>query len=199
MSRWFLKALLCAWCLIPSLALATPGLTVSSAAGRVGDTFVISVAVADVPADTGLTSWQFDLAFDPAIVGAGTVTEGPFLSSFGSTLFGTGVIDNTTGLISLVTGSYVDLAPNPSGSGVLATITFTALADGFSALTLENVVLGNPDLGFFSPGNSIAGRIDVRESPAVPEPGAGGLLAMAALLIAAVRRRGSAGSLPLAA
>jgi hypothetical protein len=34
-----------------------------------------------------LTSWQFDLAFNPIIVQANLVTEGPFMSAFGATLF----------------------------------------------------------------------------------------------------------------
>jgi hypothetical protein len=130
----------------------------------VGDTFTIPISITGA---TDLTSWQFDLAFDPGIVTANSVTEGPFMSSFGTTLFGPGVIDNGVGLISLVTNAYVDLAPNPSGSGVLGNIDFTALALGVSPLTFSNVFLNLLDSGF-DIGN---GQITVTGTPQpIPEP-----------------------------
>jgi len=110
-----------------------------------GDTFVIPISIANA---ADLTSWQFDLAFNPTVVMANSVTEGPFLSDFGATLFGSGVVDNAAGLISLVTNSYVDLPPNPNGSGVLVNIEFTALATGVSRLTFSNVFLNGLDQGF---------------------------------------------------
>jgi hypothetical protein len=111
----------------------------------VGDVFTISIAVSDA---ADLTSWQLDLSFDPAVVAAGAVTEGPFLAGFGATLFTAGVVDSTTGLVSLVADAFVDLPPDPSGSGILATIEFTALAVGVSPLTLSSVFLNLVDEGF---------------------------------------------------
>lgn len=128
----------------------------------VGDIFTVPISITGA---TDLTSWQFDLAFDQAIVQANSVTEGPFMLSFGTTLFSSGVIDNTIGLISLVTDSYVDLPPNPSGSGVLANIGFQALAPGVSLLTFSNVFLNLSDTGF----NIANGQITVTAAP-VPEP-----------------------------
>jgi hypothetical protein len=130
---------------------------------NVGDTFIIPISIADV---TDLTSWQFDLAFNPTIVKVNSVIEGPLMSSFGLTLFGPGAIDNIAGLISLVTDSYVDLPPDPSGSGVLADIEFTALAPGVSALTFSNVFLNDLDHGF----SATNGQITVGGTSAVPEP-----------------------------
>lgn len=71
--------------------------TAGSATVNVGDIFSIAISITDA---VELTSWQFDLAFTPAIVQANAVTEGPFLSSSGTnlTLFGPGVIDNGAGL-----------------------------------------------------------------------------------------------------
>ena len=91
------------------------------------------------------------------------------MSSFGTTLFSPGVIDNGTGLISLVTDSYVDLPPNPSGDGVLATIELTALAVGVPSLTLSNVFLNFSDQDF----THVNGQVTVT---VVPEPSTVALL-----------------------
>lgn len=109
--------------------------TVDSATVNVGDTVSLNINVADA---VNLTSWQFDLGYDPTILHADLVTEGPFLSSAGTTVFTPGIIDNSTGLISLVSDSFVDLTP-PSGSGVLATIQFTALSSGLSPVTMSPI------------------------------------------------------------
>jgi len=147
---------------------------------NVGDTFIIPISIADA---TELTSWQFDLAFNPTIVNVSSVTEGPLMSSFGLTLFGPGAIDNIAGLISLVTDSYIDLPPEPSGSGVLADIEFTALAPGVSPLTFSNVFVNDLDEGF----RATNGQITVGGTSVVPEPAsliflAGGLAFLSLLL-----------------
>ncbi|MEW6681835.1 MAG: cohesin domain-containing protein [Nitrospirota bacterium] len=135
----------------------------------VGDTFTIPISIAGA---TEVTSWQFDLAFDPTIVQANSVAEGSFMSAFGLTLFGPGVIDNGAGLISLVTNAYIDLPPNPFGDGVLADIEFTALAPGVSSLSFSNVFLNFSDQGF-----DIANGQMVSGSQTVPEPATLALLA----------------------
>jgi len=142
----FLGAFLFAACVVwaPTIvradAISAPFVTVG-----VGDTFTIPISIT---AATDLSAWQFDLVFDPTIVQANSLTEGAFMSSFGTTFFGPGVIDNTTGLISLVTDGYVDLPPYPSGDGVLANIEFTAISLGVSPLTFSNVFLNFYDTGF---------------------------------------------------
>lgn len=154
----------------------------------VGDTFTIPISITGA---TDLTSWQFDLSFDPSIVQANSVTEGPFMSAFGLTSFGPGVIDNGTGMISLVTDAYVDLPPNPSGDGILASIEFLALTPGVSPLTFSNVFLNWSYQGF----DLTNGQITMTGAAPVPEPTtlallAGGLLLLGLLRLAGFRSRG---------
>lgn len=82
-----------------------------------------------------------------------------------------------------MTDAYVDLLPGPSGSGVLATIEFQALAVGVSPLTLSNVFLNLSDQGF-----QIAnGQVTVLGQVPVPEPSTVALLCVGVAALA-VRR-----------
>src|SRR5262245_55955336 len=92
-------------------------------------TFVVPV---EITGAVQLITWQFDLAFDPAVVQVnvgcdpvtdpfcdfltGPVTEGPFTQGPFS-LFVPGVIDNVAGLLSIVAGAFGDPPPGPSGDG----------------------------------------------------------------------------------
>ena len=157
---------------ISAYAVPVPTITASSATVNVGDTFHILISISS-PVE--VDSWQFDLAFTASLLKANSVTEGPFLSESGTktTLFSPGVIDNGTGHITLVTDSFVDLLPGPSGSGVLADISFTALAPGVSPLTLSNVFLNDLDSGFLKTD----GLVTINGA-AVPEPMTVALLAI---------------------
>jgi hypothetical protein len=152
---------------------AAPALTVGP-----GDSFVVSITIEGA---TDLTSWQFDLTFDSNILQATSVHEGPFLASFGTTLFVPGTIDNFSGRIDLTAASYVDLPPNPSGDGVLAQIGFTAIALGTSPLTLGNVFLNFSDADV----DLSDGQVTVA-AESVPEAGTS-LLLLAAAAIAGRR------------
>jgi hypothetical protein len=99
-----------------------------------------------------LVAWQFDLTFDPSDLQAISVSEGPFTSGSGlfTTLFVPGIIDNFNGSISLVAGAYLDLAPGPSGDGILALVDFAVLGDGSSTIELRNTSViqnGEPSSG----------------------------------------------------
>jgi len=171
---------------LPISAYAVPTLAAGSATVNVGDTFDILISITGA---VELTSWQFDLAFNPSIIRANSVTEGPFLSESGTktTLFSSGVIDNVTGHITLVTDSFVDLPPGPSGSGVIADISFTALAPGISPLTLANVFLNDLDSGF----SITNGQVTVLGTARVPEPATLTLLALGLAAARYVRWRGT--------
>jgi hypothetical protein len=166
--------------------------TGSSVVG-VGDTFVVPISVSGA---VSLESWQFDLDFDPSLLQANSVTEGPFLSVGGTKLtsFGPGVIDNTTGVVSLVTASFVDLDPYPSGDGILAEVEFTALANGLSPLTLSAVFLSFVDSGFTIGHGAVcvggASLPDCENNGTVPEPATMALLAAAWLTLGWIRQGG---------
>ena len=158
--------------LCPALAHAVPIVTAGSGPvpvlKNVGDIFTIPISITDA---VELTSWQFSLSFDQTILQANSVTEGPFLSSGGTktTSFDSGVIFN--GTITLVTDSYDDLPPGPSGNGDLAYIEFKALMPGTSPLHLYDVFLNYLDQGV-PPGPPRFLVVDgsVIVSAPVPEP-----------------------------
>lgn len=158
----------------PAVAHGGPILSAPFVTTGVGTAVTIPI---EITGATDLTSWQFDLAFDPLIVSATLVMEGPFMSDFGTTFFGPGVIDNLNGLISLVSASYVGFPPNPSGSGTLALIEFQALAMGVSALQLSNVFLNFSDQDF----TVSRGAITVSNGPAAPVPEQPSTLALLAI------------------
>src|SRR5205807_9627364 len=150
MLRRSLVGLALVFCLAPRLAHAVPIVTAASGPvpvlKNVGDIFTLPISIKFA---VDLTSWQFSLSFDQTILQANSVTEGPFLSSGGTniTSFGPGVIDNGNGTITLVTDSYDDFTPPPSGNGDLAYIEFKALMVGTSPLHLYHVFLNGLDQG----------------------------------------------------
>jgi Cohesin domain len=159
---------------LPAVSDADPAVTAGSATVHVGDMFNIPISITGA---SELQSWQFSLAYNPAIVQANAVTEGPFLSESGAalTLFVPGVIDNVTGHITLVADMFVDLPPGPSGSGVLGEIEFQALALGVSPLTLSGAFLNDLDSGF----GTVNGQVSVvPRDGAVPEPVTASLLSL---------------------
>jgi hypothetical protein len=164
----FAALLLAVWvATVPHVVEAAPILSAPLVTVDVGDTFTVPISIADA---VDLTSWQFDLAFDPSIVQVGAVNEGSFMSDLGATFFVPGVIDNTSGLISLASAFYIDLAPFPSGNGVLAEIQFLALSPGVSSLMFSNVFLNLSDQGFDAGTGAITVNGDPGPQP-VPEPG----------------------------
>lgn len=92
-----------------------------------------------------LAGFRFDLGFDPDVVQVDDVALGPFLGSTGRTV-GTPFeeIDNVTGMLTFEAFSTGTM-DGPDGSGVLATVTFTALAKGDTALDLEGLRVFDPD------------------------------------------------------
>jgi hypothetical protein len=124
----------------------------------------------DVSDISDLYSWQFDFGFDPTVLSAVSITEGPFLPSGGSTFFIPGTIDNTGGSIKFIADTLIGSVPGVNGSGTLATIQFDTIGAGVSSLTLANITLLDSnltDLDFASMNGSITVK---GSTAAVPEP-----------------------------
>jgi hypothetical protein len=180
----------------PSKAVAAPVLTAGSDTVHVGDVFTIPVMIANA---AGLTSFQFDLAFNPTIItvlgftDVGTDFEAAATAGGGFLTGITGFTDNATGLLSGVADSMSSLITGNglTPGGVLVDIEFQALAVGISPLTLSNAFLtdgGVPlssDNGDFSLQN---GQATVTGG-AAPEPTSLILLGSALAGIALLRRR----------
>ena len=90
-----------------------------------------------------LAAWQFDIAFDPAILEAVDVSEGDFLKSdAGTTFFQGGRIDNAAGkIIGLIAGRISE--GGVSGSGSVLQVRFKAKAEGETELALGNFLFGS--------------------------------------------------------
>ena len=120
----------------------------------VGDTFDQQIWIKDVQ---DLSAWQMDIAFNPAILEAITVTQGDFLKDGDYVPFFTQTIDNTAGKIT-VRQARIGLKPNSSppppnmllssppgvnGTGELLTIQFEVLEFAEESLGLHNVQLSD--------------------------------------------------------
>ena len=96
----------------------------------------VSVAIENV---TNMSGFQFDIVFDPAVVQAEDAIVGEFLGSTGRTIFPVGPdIDNIEGKITYGAITFGDAA-GVDGSGVLAVVVFTGLADGTTDLDIQNL------------------------------------------------------------
>ena len=107
---------------------------------HLGDTFTLDLSAEDV---IDLAGWQFDIAFDPAILEVVEVNEGDFLKiDGGATFFQSGTIDNTTGKITGLNAIRFN-EDGATGTGTLLSVTFLAKAEGETQLTLNNFHLGS--------------------------------------------------------
>ena len=132
---------------------------------NVGDTFTVDVT------DTGATDlagFQFDLSWDPTILGFQNEVEGPLLPTAGTTFFIPGTLDSTGGNLTFTADYVLGGGPGAQGNGTLATITFEALAQGSTSLALGNIMLadsnGSP-LDFQSMDGSVTVNSPIGQVP----------------------------------
>ena len=109
---------------------------------------------------TDLYGFQLDVGFDPAVLRLDLIEEGNFLSSGGTTIGFNGSINNTKGTLTGFFYTLIQPIPGVTGSGVLANLTFTALANGTSNIELSNVKLVNSAITVI-PDNSVNGSVTV--------------------------------------
>ena len=146
---------------VPAGAIPIVNIQPSSLPPGVGSIFEVSVGISSA---VDLYAFQFDIAFDPAVLLAQSVGEGLFLPGGGSTFFLPGSIDKGAGNILFTMGSLVGLTGGVDGSGTLAILEFQLLAKGTSPITLSNVLL------FDSTASAIPFSTTDGMISAVPEP-----------------------------
>lgn len=151
-----------------------------------GSSFSVSV---DITSATDLYAFQFDVTFDPQVLSAVGVTEGPFLPLAGPTLFVPGNIDNVAGSITFTADALIGAGPGVSGSGSLAVIGFQALAAGNTAIDLLGITLLNSDL-IADTSFSVTGNVvEVVSASQVPEPSTLILIGIGIISLAKTCRR----------
>ena len=126
---------------------------------HIGDTFTFDVRAENV---VDLAGWQFDIAFDPAILEALDVSEGDFLKTDGgTTFFQSGRIDNAAGKITgLIAGRISE--GGVSGNGSVLQVRFKAKSEGETELALQNFLFGS-DTEESIPAGPLEIRITVEE------------------------------------
>ena len=87
---------------------------------------------------------QFDLAFDPAVLEVTGVNEGMLLKQGGAcTYFTRGSTDNVAGTLKGVAGAITTAGADVGDEAVFAVVSFLAKAEGVSALTLSDMIVGD--------------------------------------------------------
>ena len=120
---------------------ATPGVgyTFSKSPIHTDDTFVLDIGAEDV---FDMAGWQFDIAFDPAILEAVSVSEGNFLKTDGgTTFFQAGSIDNVAGKITGLSAARLS-AQGVTGTGSVLQARFKAKSAGETDVVLQNFEFG---------------------------------------------------------
>ena len=106
----------------------------------VGNTFTVHLKTENID---DLAGWQTDIVFNPAVLRAVSVSEGDFLKQVGGrTFFEKGAINNTTGKITGVRTVQLDRG-EMSRQGTLFSVTFRAVGNGESQLTVDNFQAGS--------------------------------------------------------
>ena len=116
------------------------GYTFSQTPIHTGDTFTLDIGAKDV---FDMAGWQFDIAFDPAILEALNMSEGDFLKTGGgTTFFQGGTIDNAVGKITGLSAARLS-AEGVTGTGSLLQVNFKAKSEGETKLILQNFQFGS--------------------------------------------------------
>jgi len=107
----------------------------STTQAQIGQPFTLNINITNV---ANLWSWGVRLNWNPDVVNATSVQEGPFLKSAGNALFlpptrGTGYLKDL--------GSTLLTSSTANGSGILCIVTFQALAVGQTGITLNETSL----------------------------------------------------------
>ena len=155
--------------LIASSVSATPVVSLQPVASTINEGNPLTLAI-EISGAVDLYAFQFDIAFDQSVLQAtGPSSEGPFLSSGGTTFFIPGVEDNANGLILGTANVLLGAIAGVSGNGILAFLSFVGAdvaIDRTIAVNLLNVQLLDSNL---SPIDATIENATVTVN-AVPEP-----------------------------
>ena len=156
-----------------------------------GDTFTLDIRAENI---FDMAGWQFDIAFDPAILEAVDVSEGGFLKTDGgTTFFQSGSIDNASGKITGL--SAARFSGGVSGVGTLLQVRFKAKSAGETQLALRKFQFGSVT-GDNIPAGPHEIRITVEERLATGDVNRDGVISILDLILVAQQlgRRVPAGS-----
>ena len=157
-----------------------------------GDTFTLDIRAENV---FDLAGWQFDIAFDPAILEAVDVSEGDFLKTDGgTTFFQGGSIDNASGKITGLNAARLS-GGGVSGTGLLLQVRFKAKAAGETELALDKFQFGSTT-GDNIPAGPHEIRINVEEGLPTGDVNRDGVISILDLILVAQQlgKRAPAGS-----
>ena len=128
------------WAVTSTTLNAGVGYTFSETPIHAGDTFTLNIRAENI---ADLAGWQFDIAFDPAVLEAVNVSEGDFLKTDdGTTFFQGGTIDNAAGKITGLSAARLS-AEGVTGTGTLLQVRLKAKSGGETELALQNFQFGS--------------------------------------------------------
>jgi len=143
----------------------TPKLTVIPSVKTIAFNQDFTLNVSIDPKGTGIAGAQLNIEFNKSILKINDIIEGNLFKQDGaSTLFNSGVIDNTKGTVENIYAAIIG-ASNVTLQGTFVTINATAIgASGISGFDLSNIMISNPQ------GNPIVynltnGMIKINDPP----------------------------------